>query len=226
MIEKITNHAEQALNRLLEQYKGKTNLINFIQVYLKQVQDIEDSLEDFDKLLDIGESSGQQLDEIGDIVVQPRLGNTDERYRILLYTKIGINTSKGESPKVIEIFKILTEADHVHLINLGLGNIELETTAEFADQDEVNFIFESVQKLLAAGVRVEEIRCTDPVEAFGFNNGNPGAPGVEGFHVGKFSTPHRYALPFSFASDNVENPTTAGFGGGHLDPLVGGEFKS
>ena len=125
MIEKITDHAEQALNRLLEQYKGKTNLINFIQVYTKQVQDIEDALEPFDLLLDIASQSGQQLDEIGDIVVQPRLGNTDARYRILLYTKIGINTSKGESPKVIEIFKILTEADHVHLINLGFGNIEL-----------------------------------------------------------------------------------------------------
>lgn len=223
MITKIDNHLEQILKNLLEQYKEKPNLINFIEIFANQVQELEDAIEPLCEVLDITLSEGQQLDEIGDLVVQDRLGNTDPKYRILLRTKIGINTSKGEGPKVIEIVKVLTESDYVHLINLGGGAIDLEITTLYTDQTEINFIFENIQKLVAAGVRVDDLRCVSSDCAFSFADG-PFDPPSKGFEEGYFATVHRHILPFSFAAEGAEDPQVSGFGAGFDDPLVGGQF--
>lgn len=223
MIEKITDHFGEIVKNLLEQYKDKPNLLAFIEVYAKQLQEVEDALCPFDERLDIDLSSGQQLDEIGDIVVQGRVGSTDPRYRILLKTKIGINTSKGEGPKVIEIVKTLTESAYVHLINLGGAAIDLEITTDITDQNEINFIYKSIEKLIAAGVRLDGFRCVSEDCAFTFADG-PFDPPAKGLDEGFFASPKTYFLPFSFAAEGAEDPQTDGLGAGFDDPLVGGQF--
>ena len=222
----ILNHKEGALLRLLEQYKDAENIKGIIEIYSDQIQELENLLFPmFEERLNIQKAIGQQLDEIGEIVVQKRGSATDERYRLLLLVKIGINTSQGTPENVIQIFKLMTESDYVHLINLGLAEIELEGTTGFIDQDEVNFIFNSAHQLVAAGVRVNDIRCVHPTDAFGFA-GSDNNPPYLGFTSGEFSTPYRYGLPFAFSDENGNDTdaTTDGFGAGHADPLLGGQF--
>jgi len=106
--EHITNHVEQALRRLLSQFKGKPRLEGTISAFVNPIQDIEDMFADMYTLRELDTAFGQQLDGIGQIVGRARRGFNDEKYRLRLIGQIGINTSKGTPENLISIFNLLT----------------------------------------------------------------------------------------------------------------------
>lgn len=231
--DEILDHSGDAKKRRLEQYKNTVNVEKILDIYLPLIQELEGVLHDlFLNRLDLNTIVGQQLDEVGFIVDELRQGRDDETYRSFLFIKIGINTSQGEPERVINIFKLLTDSAYVHYLNLGRAEMELEGTMTFADQDEINFIFDNVHRFVAAGTRLNSIRCHDETEAFSFS-GPDNDPASKGFGKageplvgGKFSTPYKRALPFAFKStdpNKSNDPQTEGFGSGD-DPLVGGQF--
>lgn len=66
------DYIEQASGRVTEQFKDKPNFENLLKVWLEGYQEIQDTLLDISKINDIEESSGAQLDNIGEIIGQPR----------------------------------------------------------------------------------------------------------------------------------------------------------
>jgi len=222
----ILTHSSDALNRRLEQFKKTENIKKILDIYLPQIQELEEIIHDMLlNRMDVNTAIGQQLDELGFIVDEQRQGKSDADYRKSIIIKIGINTSKGDPEKVISIFKLLTDSVFVHYLNLGGAELELETTTEFVDQDEVNFIFDNVHRFVSAGVRVGEIRCVDPILAFGFA-GIDDNPTFKGFDEGCLAIPHRRGLEFAFATtdpNESDDLRTEGFGS-HFDPLIGGNF--
>ena len=66
------NHLEIAKDRLLDQYKNSTNLINYIDALLSPAQELEDVINDLLILRWIDSASGYNLDVLGEIVGQPR----------------------------------------------------------------------------------------------------------------------------------------------------------
>ena len=71
---------------------------NAIGAIISGIQDLETTFCDLlEKRLGIYEASGFQLDQIGTIVGQERLGFDDDFYRILLLARIGANISNGET---------------------------------------------------------------------------------------------------------------------------------
>ena len=222
----IDNYNELGLANLLEKYQqlpGWTGLMNML---MKQVQEIEDMLNTFPEGRALATAIGQQLDELGTIVVQDREGFDDDFYRVLLYVKIGINTSEGEPLKIIDIFKLLTEAATVHYQNLGNGNLSLASDGQSPIED-IEFLFENMEKVIAAGCRLTHISFYDPDEPFSFDGNNPNAPGLGFSDItntlgGKFASLERNKVPFAFAG---ENESYEGFGS-LIDPVSGGVFIS
>lgn len=222
----ITTHASDALKKLLEQYKFKPNIKSVIDIYTKQIQDLEDAIQPLFTERAVANAIGVQLDLIGAVVGQAREGNNDDRYRILIHVKIGQNISEGDIPRIIDVFKLLTGSAYVHLINLNDASIQLMATVDFADQDEVDFIFRNMQKVVAGGVRIDHILCADETEAFAYAGVNAGAPALGYSNLaqttgGKYAKEHIFRPPFAYAGTDA---SAEGYNGGSLDPLAGGVY--
>lgn len=112
----ILDHEAQALARLIEQYKGSTNIENVIKAIVPQTQDQEPVLDDLQLLRFLGAASGEQLDGLGRILDTPRAGLSDTDYRGLLTVKIAENFSEGTIEDLIGIFNALMDATKTQAI--------------------------------------------------------------------------------------------------------------
>lgn len=98
---KIDNHRDRALSLLASQFATAPRLQGVIGAIADQVQAIEDTLDDL--ILDrmVTQAVGAQLDRLGEIVVESRLGRADTAYRAAIRFKIGLNASKGTPDEVM-----------------------------------------------------------------------------------------------------------------------------
>lgn len=221
-IDHILDHVQQALAKALTQYKEKPKAENFITAFSEQIQGIEDALFGMVITREVATAVGVQLNNIGTIVGEDRGDLDDDHYRILIYVKIGQNTSQGNMAKIINVFKLLTQADSVFCFSLNNAEIQLNSSAPIADKD-INFIFRNMKAVIAGGVRIDHIVCYDPVAAFAFAGTNPvvtslGFSDISGTTGGHLASLKKEKIPFSFSGNNK---STKGFGS-LIDPLAGG----
>jgi hypothetical protein len=123
-ISKIDNHVELALSSLIEQYKDSTNLKALLSTFVSRDQGFEDVA--WDVLTDRGISTavGQQLDDIGIVVNQPREGVDDEVYRVRLRARIKTNISAGTVEDLITILSLITETT-IQVLDDGLASASI-----------------------------------------------------------------------------------------------------
>jgi hypothetical protein len=113
---KITTHVQEALDRLLSQYKDKEKINGNIAAFAEQAQPLENAFYDCITLRNIDAAVGEQLDGIGRIVGKERGGRNDAKYRIALYGKIGQNVSEGTPQHCISVFNLITESSYCHMM--------------------------------------------------------------------------------------------------------------
>jgi len=224
-VTKITTHQIDALNRLLEQYREKPNLAGTLNSFNTQIQELEDAIFDLIEDRSLNSAIGVQLDQLGKIIGIERQGFDDDFYRILLFVQIGINVSQGEPEKVIDVFKLLTEASIVHLQEWFKAGVGLGTNSSI-DPTLVNFFLRNIQRVVPAGVRVDHIWCWVEDDAFAFAGGPGIAKGFDDLLApgdgGQFAFLHLPTEPaFAFLGDGLD--TDDGFGD-LTDPLIGGIF--
>lgn len=219
----ITDHVEQALDRRLEQWKEKPNMESFLRALLNGHQDLESTFFDLINRLDIFLSEGVQLDNIGKIVGQDRLGFDDDFYRILILARIGINISSGEAERIISTAKLLTKANYIHYMNLLNGEIAIGSDGVI-NPLSVEFLITNLQRVVMGGVRIDYLAIYDKTEAFAIAGTNVKTLG-RGFGSttdlatgGKLATLYTINKFFSFSGNNTND---GGFGA-IKDPLVGG----
>jgi len=123
-IEKL-DHIDQGINRLTSVFSESEKLKIFLTAFLRQMEEVEESLIQLSKQKDLDTVTGVWLDYIGYIVGQPRAGQDDEEYRQSLQLKIAINKSDGTPPVVHDIVKTYTESDRVRIAEgiLSFGQI-------------------------------------------------------------------------------------------------------
>lgn len=134
-----------------------------------QIQDLEDTIREFLYILNIDRSEGDQLDNIGDLVSQSRLGYSDAFYKILLKVKIGVNISEGEIERILTLWKLLAETENVTITEVLPGKVRLYTD-EYLGDDIMEFMKVFAKQALAGGVGIDTIMVTDPTK-FGFSPG-------------------------------------------------------
>jgi hypothetical protein len=104
----ITDHADRAKARRLQQFKQATNLAAFMDAMSSEVQAYEDAVYPMLALLDIDTQVDDQLDKIGELVNEPRNGASDANYRIAIRAKIGVIVGSGTADEIIQLFDDLT----------------------------------------------------------------------------------------------------------------------
>lgn len=166
-VTQITTHSEDAKKRLLFQYQGKANIEGLLDsLGGQQIQDLENILFDISTRLDIDNSEGIQLDNIGKIVGQSRNGQSDLTYKLFLKAKAGRNVSEGDIERVLSIWKIITGGTIVQLVEQFPASIELFSDVPIPGELEVD-AFNLMQDVVAAGVSILSA-IISPENAFGF----------------------------------------------------------
>lgn len=112
---KAVDQVTTGISRLLEQFKGKSNIESLLSTYLKQVNELEDSYISLLEERSINTAVGAQLDLLGALVTEPRNGRDDVSYRIAILTRVGINNSEGTPNQVLSILKTITQATKVKM---------------------------------------------------------------------------------------------------------------
>lgn len=112
----FTTHVSKGLNRLLSQFKGQPNFEGQLKSFLIQVQEIEAMLHSLvvDRYLDTAE--GAQLDGIGRIVGEGRLGRSDLDYRAAIKGRIRVNLGDGRVEDIHFLFSLLLPAHTFELV--------------------------------------------------------------------------------------------------------------
>ena len=160
-IARISTHITDGIGRLIEQYKSSPRLTALLSVLLNRTQDLEDVGFPLLSRLKLDELSGTQLDRFGSIVGQERRGNTDDVYRILIYSRIAINSCGGKIENVIYIFKLVSQALHVDFRELFPASIQLWSDGNI-DDAFVEYIYALVDNVLGAGISIESMGVFDP----------------------------------------------------------------
>jgi hypothetical protein len=131
-----------------------------------QVQKIENAARKLLYILKIDVAEGIQLDNIGTLIGQERLGYSDEYYRIMLKVKIGVNISEGELERIITLWKTLTGAEDIKITDLLPGKVRILTTTYYSDALMI-FMKDIAGQALAGGVDIGSLIIVDPTK-FGF----------------------------------------------------------
>lgn len=168
MITRITDHVLAAQNRLIQQYKDSANLKSLIEdLFGTQVQEIENIFWDLLSRLDINTMIGTQLDNIGTIVGQARNGQIDAIYRLFIQAKIGVNVSESEASRIIDVWKLITQANTVHMFEAFPAEIDLYADVAL-DPALADQAFALIQNVAGAGILVGFVAVISNFGDFGF----------------------------------------------------------
>lgn len=113
MINLDSNIVQQGKDKLITQYYRSENIEKVLEIGLDLLQDAETIAHSLYQNRTIEDAIGVQLDGVGAIVGQPRNGLTDEVYRLRIKAKIAENNSEGTREEIINIAKLLTNAERV-----------------------------------------------------------------------------------------------------------------
>lgn len=224
----IPDHVQQALNRLVEQYREKANIEDLLRALNEGWQPMEDTNEDLCDLRGIDMAFGYQLDRLGAMFDVPRDGLNDDDYRLLIKAKILVTIAEGDPETMILVYKFLVGGSLVVYQDLPPAGVGMAVNADITPGKETD-IYRFVQSVAPAGVRVDFLACFDPDESFAFE-GPGGAPslGALGFgdstnpsEGGMFGKIHLNNIPFAFAGGNPDDLGMSTV----EDPLVGGAFQ-
>jgi len=158
-ITKITDHAGQAVARLVQQDRGKPNIEGLVSDMAAQWQGLEEAL--FQVLVEraIDTAVGVQLDAIGTIVVEPRDGRTDAIYRRHLRAKIRTNRSDGQVEDLIAIARLVLgtqdkEATTIEIEFQLPAAVALRVLGLAVDDDVAEVLIRFERLGVSAGVRI------------------------------------------------------------------------
>ncbi len=109
-IDYVSDWAARLRSRLYTQFRSAVTWGQWTDMLGAMAQDWEDAAQTLLTLLDIDASSGVQLDTIGRVVGQPRLGVVDSTYRLYLRARILANRSTGTAEEIYAVFAALLGA--------------------------------------------------------------------------------------------------------------------
>lgn len=93
-------------SRLYVQFR-KPKFQAWSDIIARQFQDLEDALQGLATIADIDGSVGAQLDVLGRIVGQPRVGLDDDTYRVYIRARIVARRSDGSGEALYKVFRQL-----------------------------------------------------------------------------------------------------------------------
>lgn len=173
-LEHVTNHVEQALDRLTQQFKGKPNVETVVSALASPTQDIEDALWQLFSERDVETATGVQLDAIGNLVGQPRGGLIDGDYRRFVRARISVNKSNGLVEDILTVSQLVLADDVAALVLVPSypAAILLRIVGSTVSEEVASLLVSFLRKVVAAGVRlVIQFQSSADPDAFYFAGG-------------------------------------------------------
>ncbi len=136
------------------------NLNALLSVFLRQIQKAEDALKAVIMTRFIGFAVGVQLDAIGRLVGEARLGRTDDDvYRKAIRLRIFVNGSSGRPEDIIQIARLWTGIQIIRYYDVPQtsgagGNYRIVIPDWTPDSGELQAFLQSVSP---AGVRLIDV---------------------------------------------------------------------
>lgn len=176
IVQKINTHVRDALNRLLQQFKGRPRIESFYTALIQQVQDLEDALYDMDAAMQLWNGSstpavGAQLDIIGDLVGIKRNGLPDNEYILFIFGKIADNFSDTTIETIITIFGYLFQGE-VFLQELFPAGIGLEAFGSPIPPNLYPVAKGIVQQAMGAGIEIRYMAVSSHTNVFRYKGPN------------------------------------------------------
>jgi hypothetical protein len=152
----ITDHQTQALARLHEFHKNRTNIVAFINAITAPHQDIENAMWQLFTERTIDTAIGVQLDDIGTIVGQPRNGLSDDDYRRHIRAKISVSQSNGRVFDIIAVARAMLgdSTVEIEIDQTGTAAVVVRLTGTLITDTVADFLIAFLRDTVAAGVRV------------------------------------------------------------------------
>lgn len=173
MTVKITDHTVRALARRPERDKDKTNIALLISSFADQIQETENAWYQLFEERNITSAVGDQLDDLGLIVDQPRNGTTDADYRMRLSARIAANNSDGLLDDFIRVARgvINDPTLSIRLENTFPAGLTMHIESGQLAAATADILIEFLRDTAAGGVRILLHHLTD-TEANTFTMGS------------------------------------------------------
>lgn len=150
---RIENHVELALGRLLEQDKGKPNLVALLSAFVRPMQTLEDEADKVETLRGLDDAAGVWLDRLGAVVGQPRNAFDDEDYRLHIRARLLVNRSSGTPEELLAIVRMLSpDSPALELFEYFPAAFDL-VLGGVTSLDEARLFFSMLDEARAVGVR-------------------------------------------------------------------------
>jgi hypothetical protein len=127
VITQNTTVADDGVALLIGQYKNKPRLEALLRSYLAPFQELENVIWDVLTGRLIDNAVGKQLDVLGKIAGQPRLGYDDSTYRLYISAKALVNRSRGRCGDILGIVTLLLGSFTYSFLDLYPGSFVIET---------------------------------------------------------------------------------------------------
>jgi hypothetical protein len=157
------NHVAEALDNLVQQFKGSGNLALFITSWVNEVQEQELEGMWFDLLENrwIATAIGAQLDGLGSIVGEDRQGRPDAEYRVAIIARVGINVGSGTPEQIITYVTTVTDGANVVLAEYFPAALTVRAITTLT-VEEATIIGNLLKEIKAAGVKIDFIYGVSP----------------------------------------------------------------
>jgi len=143
----ITEKTYDNTNLLLEQFKDSTKFKALINACNEKAQDIETALFEIRSEFEIDVAVGVQLDILGSIFTEDRVGRNDTDYRYAIKAKAG-NQFSGEPETIIAIIQSIFLATYVYYRPFYDAKYYINTDADISSSDLEQFSPSGVQPLV------------------------------------------------------------------------------
>jgi len=158
------SHCDEAVLRLIAQYEDKPRMHALLCTFVGQIQELEVAIFDLYTERTIDTAVDAQLDALGSIVGQPRLGFVDANYRSFIKARIKINLSSGRPEELIEILRLIAdplEATDIRLTEVPPAGLHLALLSDIGTLDP-DIAFTLLRSAKSAGVSFQFIFSTEP----------------------------------------------------------------
>lgn len=177
MIEHETTVADEGVALFTDEWQEKPRLEALLRSYLNRLQELEDTTWAVLESRLIDNAVDSQLDVLGKLVGQRRMGLDDDTYRLFIKARALVNRSKGRGPDIIGLCTLLFGEFNTLLVEMYPASFVIETAAASpltpALAGQVRQIARLIAAARAAGVG-SSIHYTEEDEAGLFEFSNSG----------------------------------------------------
>lgn len=149
------DHEAQMIGRLAQQFR-RPRIEAYLAVVAREVQALEDALQDLLTMRRLDTATGLQLTRIGVKVGQPRNGVTDDDlYRRLVRARIAANRSRGVGEDVLRITRLVVDSTVVvEMEYQQVATVVLRLSGPGVTQTIADILIGFLRRAVVAGVRI------------------------------------------------------------------------